>query len=71
MKLVLERQDFMNFLNENKTLKVKGLALESGVSYMTLEKIILYNHQITVKISDKLLPILRKYGWNENGKGNN
>lgn len=51
------------FLAERPLLTQRGLSLESGISDSLLGKILRGNQGLTQSVSDKLEPILRKYGF--------
>lgn len=51
------------FLTERPLLTQRGLSLESGISDSLLGKILRGQRNMTEDVSDKLEPILRKYGF--------
>lgn len=51
------------FLAERPLLTQRGLSLESGISDSLLGKILRGNQGLTKNVSDKLEPVLRKYGF--------
>jgi DNA transposition AAA+ family ATPase len=51
------------FLAERPLLTQRGLSLEAGISDSLLGKILRGNQGLTQSVSDKLEPILVKYGF--------
>lgn len=51
------------FLAERPLLTQRGLSLEAGISDSLLGKILRGNQGLTQSVSDKLKPILVKYGF--------
>ena len=51
------------FLAERPLLTQRGLSLEAGISGSLLGKILRGNQGLTQSVSDKLEPILVKYGF--------
>ncbi len=51
------------FLAERPLLTQRGLSLEAGISDSLLGKILRGNQGLTQSVSEKLEPILRKYGF--------
>lgn len=60
---MLKIEEIRTFLNERPLLTQRGLSLEAGISDSLLGKILRNNQNLTKKVSDKLEPILRKYGF--------
>lgn len=60
---MLKIEEIWTFLNERPLLTQRGLSLEAGISDSLLGKILRNNQNLTKKVSDKLEPILRKYGF--------
>jgi plasmid maintenance system antidote protein VapI len=60
---MLKLEEIRVFLTERPLLTQRGLSLESGISDSLLGKILRGQRNITEDVSDKLEPILRKYGF--------
>jgi len=60
---MLKLEEIRVFLTERPLLTQRGLSLESGISNSLLGKILRGQRNMTEDVSDKLEPILRKYGF--------
>ena len=60
---MLKIEEIRVFLAERPLLTQRGLSLEAGISDSLLGKILRGNRGLTQGVSDKLEPILRKYGF--------
>jgi hypothetical protein len=60
---MLKLEEIRAFLTERPLLTQRGLSLESGISDSLLGKILRGQRNMTEDVSDKLEPILRKYGF--------
>ena len=57
------KTDLQNFLESRPALSKSAFAREAGVSYQMIDYIISGKRNLTKKTSDKLIPIMKKYGW--------
>lgn len=60
---MLKLEEIRAFLIERPLLTQRGLSLESGISDSLLGKILIGQRNMTEAVSNKLEPILRKYGF--------
>lgn len=51
------------FLDERPALTNRALAKEAGISEVTIRRIKSGESEITPRTSEKLLPVLKKYGY--------
>ncbi len=62
---MLKIEEIRAFLTERPLLTQRGLSLESGISDSLLGKILRGQRNMTEDVSNKLEPILRKYGFKQ------
>jgi len=58
--------DLKTFINKRPLLTMRGLSVESGISDGLLGKILRGDRKMTDNVREKLLPVLKKYGFDGN-----
>lgn len=64
----LTQQKLLEFFNERPQLSAHGFAKEAGISPRLMNYILTGGRALTNRTKQKLLPILRKYGYTHNFK---
>ena len=59
----MEVSDIQQFLEERPSLSKSGIARESDISYQMIDYIIAGKRNLTEETSNKLEPVMKKYGW--------
>ena len=62
---MMKKTDLQNFLESRPALSKSAFAREAGISYQMIDYIISGKRNLTKKTSDKLIPIMKKYGWSK------
>lgn len=58
-------QQLQKFMSERPLLTAHGLARESGISPRLMDYIIKGERTLTDRTTDKLYPVLKKYGYTD------
>lgn len=58
-------EQLKKFFGERPSLSVRGVAAEAGLSNSYLSQIFMGGRPLSQKSIDKLLPIVKKYGYKE------
>lgn len=58
-------EELKHFFEEYSALSINAVNDEAGMSNSYLQKILLGERSLTQKTLDKLLPVLKKYGYKE------
>lgn len=61
-----KKQYLINWFEQRKCLSLRCLEKEAGIPIRTLSHLINTDRTITNKNLEKLIPILKEYGFNEN-----
>ena len=59
----MNKTDLQNFLESRPALSKSAFAREAGVSYQMIDYIIAGKRNLTEETSNKLEPVMKKYGW--------
>lgn len=62
----MNKQDIEQFLESRPSLSKAGLCREVGITPQYLNAILRDARPMTEDVSDKLLPVMQKYGWSKN-----
>jgi len=62
----MTKKDIQQFLEERPSLSKRGFAREAGLTYQLIDYIIAGKRTLTDDTAEKLLPVMKKYGWSKN-----
>lgn len=62
----MTKKDIQQFFEERESLSKQGVAREADVSRQLIDYIIAGKRSLTDDTAQKLLPVMRKYGWSKN-----
>ena len=59
----MTKKEIEQFLESRPSLSKAGFCREAGVSYQMIDYIIAGKRNLTEETSNKLEPVMKKYGW--------
>jgi len=62
MEKILTKEQLKKFMEERPMVSPAGLSKEAGLAECTVRFLFTQNRNITKRISDKLIPVMQKYG---------